>query len=81
MASLLKSNPARSIKLLTASDTIAFADRPRGIIVGSGTVVLVDDAGATTSLADGVLASGVVHPISPMRINTTGTTAIIYGVY
>lgn len=74
--------PAGIIKALTKSDSVNFSPTPRGIIVGAGTMVIVNDDDTTTSLADGVLATGVILPLSPKRINSTGTSAtVLYGVY
>ena len=73
---------ASNIKALTKSDTDNFDPRPRGIIVGTGVLVLVNDDDTTTTIATGVLAVGVVHNLSPKRINSTSTTAtVMYGVY
>jgi hypothetical protein len=75
-------SPAGNIKALTAHDSTNFSPVPRGIIVGAGSVVMVNEDDTTTTLADGVLATGVVLPLSPKRINSTGTTAtVLYGVY
>ena len=74
-------NPGKSMKLLSTSNSTNFSPRPRGIVVTTGTLVIVNEDDTTTALVDGVLATGVVHPISPKRINTTGTTATIYGIY
>ncbi len=73
--------PGRTIKALTPHDSTNFTDPPRGIIVTSGVVVIVNDDDSTTTLTDGILATGIVHPIAPKRINSTNTTATIYGVY
>ncbi len=75
-------HPAQTIKALTPSDTVNFIPAPRGIVVGAGVIVFVNEDDTTTTVADGVLAVGVVLPISPKRINATSTTAtVLYGVY
>lgn len=81
MSREISSAPAQTIVEITQSDTVNIANRPRGIYVTSGTVSFVNADGTATSLADGVLAAGVCHPLSPIRINNTGTTATVYGVY
>lgn len=75
--------PGRNIKALTVSDTVDFAERPRGIIIGdTGDVVFVNDDNSTTTVSNGEIGLGIVHPISPKRINATNTTATkFYGVY
>lgn len=76
------SAPGKSIKALTPSDSTDFSPRPRGIVVGSGIIVFVNEDDTTETIADGTLTPGVVYPISPKRINSTGTTAtILYGIY
>lgn len=75
-------SPAKSIVELTTSDTVNFTARPRGIIVKTdGVIVLVNEDNTTLTIPAGVLLTGVVHPISPKRINATATTAVLYGVY
>ena len=68
------STPASDWKAVTPSDTVNFpAGKSRGIFVGtSGDVVAVSAYG---SLATFKSASGQYHPIEPVRINATGTTA------
>ena len=79
MSKVTSSAPGKTIVALTPSDDTDFAERPRGIIVGSGVIVIVNEDDTTTQLADGVLDAGVVHPISPKRINATKTTSIVTG--
>lgn len=46
---------------------------PVGIVAeGAGNAVLVDYLGNTTTLA---MEAGVIYPLSPVRINSTNTTA------
>lgn len=78
---MIKTVPAKTLKALSTSNTVDFVDRPRGIIVTAGTIAFVNDDSSVTNIADGVLATGIVHPLCPKRINATGTTATIYGVY
>lgn len=79
----IQSNPGVNIKALTPSDTVNFSPRPRGIIIGTaGDVVFVNDDDTTTTVLSSEIATGVVLPISPKRINLTNTTATkFYGVY
>jgi hypothetical protein len=81
MSNPISSFPGRNVVQLTTSNSVNFAEQPRGIIVTAGAIVFVNEDDTTTSIADGVLATGVVIPIAPKRINATGTTATIYGVY
>lgn len=75
-------NPAKNIKALSPSDSSDFSPRPRGIIVGTGNIVFVNDDDTTTTITNGQIATGVVLPLSPKRINATNTTAtVLYGVY
>ncbi len=76
-------SPASNIKALTTSDSVDFEPAPRGImIVGTGNIVFVNTDDTTTTIASSSLATGLVLPLSPKRINATGTTVTtIYGVY
>jgi hypothetical protein len=77
------SSPACNIKALSKSDSVNFDPRPRGIIIAvAGDVVFVNEDDSTTTVSSGELATGVVLPLSPKRINSTGSGAgTIYGVY
>lgn len=64
---------------LAASDTVNLAEIPRSIHVSvSGTATLVDSTG--NAVAFGTLAVGP-YPYQPTRVNSTGTTATIIGLY
>lgn len=78
----IDSSSAGSIVQLTNSDSANFATKPRGIIIKTdGIIVYVNDDDTTIQLAAGTLATGIVHPLSPKRINATTTTAVVYGVF
>lgn len=78
----VSSNPGKHIESYTPHDSNNFDPRPRALMVGAGSLVIVNEDDTTTTIAAGVLATGVFHPISPKRINATGTTATqIYGIY
>lgn len=77
----LMTDPGRNARAITTSDSTEY-NGIRGIYVGaSGNVALKfhpDDSAVT--LTD--LAAGVVHPLSPVIIMSTGTTATgIVAVY
>lgn len=60
---------------VTPSDTVAFTQTPRAIYVGSaGDIVAVSSDGGTNVTFQG-LPAGLILPIRPYRINSTGTTA------
>ena len=59
---------------IVPSDTIEIPLRPRAIVVGtSGNLAVVDGLGVTTIIPN--LVAGIFHPIRPVRILATGTTA------
>lgn len=65
--------------LVVPSNTVNMADRPRALRCEvAGTAVLVDQAGTALSytLAVGEVISGRI-----VRVNATGTTATLYGMY
>lgn len=73
---------AKNIVQLTPSDTVDFANRPRGIIVKTnGAIAFVNDNDSVTIVPSGILAVGMLYALAPKRINATSTTAVIYGVY
>lgn len=73
---------AKNIVQLSPSNTVDFANRPRGIIVKTdGAVAFVNDDDSVTVVPGGILAVGIVYPLAPKRINATSTTAVLYGVY
>ncbi|MHA2642888.1 MAG: spike base protein, RCAP_Rcc01079 family [bacterium JZ-2024 1] len=66
---------------ITPSDAADLASVPRGIYVGVSGDLRVDmsDSGTVTFKA---LSAGILHPISPKRVYSTGTTATdIIGVF
>lgn len=65
--------------LITPDNSVNMTDRPRAIRCNvAGTAVLVDEAGTALSytLAVGEVISGRI-----VRVNATGTTATLYGMY
>lgn len=74
--------PAANIKALTTSDTVALSPRPRGIMLATaGAVAFVNADDSVTTVATGVLLTGIVYPLTPVRINATGTDATLLGIY
>jgi hypothetical protein len=67
---------------VTPSDSVDLPNgQPRGLYVGATGNVVVRDAGGTNTTLVG-LAAGLIHPIAPVRILSTGTTATgIVAVY
>jgi hypothetical protein len=64
---------------ITPSDSVNLSDRPRALRCNvAGTAVLVDEAGTSLSYT---LAVGEVIAGRIVRVNATGTTAILYGMY
>lgn len=64
---------------ITPSNTVNLPDRPRAVRCNvAGTAVLVDEAGTALSytLAVGEIIAGRI-----IRVNATGTTATLYGMY
>lgn len=62
-------------QLITPSDSADLDYIPRGVLVGTtGDVKMTDVEGTTTIVPS--LVQGVVHPFSPTRIWSTGTTAV-----
>lgn len=58
----------------TPSDTENFAEVPRAIYVGgAGDIVMVDETGNDETFAGAV--AGQMYSLSPIRINSTNTTA------
>lgn len=68
-----ESAPYSEATVVTPSDTVDFAEVPRGIYVGAtGNIAVV--MGGTPITFTGVLAGRVLN-IKPTRINATATTA------
>lgn len=73
--------PAKGAAAITPSDTTDLTTVTRGLYVGVSGNVKVDMADGTTVTFTG-LASGIIHPISAVRVYATGTTATnILAVY
>jgi len=73
---------AKNIVQLTPSNTVDFANRPRGVIIKTdGAVAFVNEDDSVTTVPGGILVVGMPYPLAPKRINSTGTTAVIYGIY
>lgn len=75
--------PGRDIVPVTKSDTVADPAGPfRGIVIGTAGIIKVTMAsGETRTIPSGVLAAGVIHPLSFTRVwNGTTTATDIYGV-
>ncbi len=59
---------------VTPHDTDDLVFVPRGVYVGtSGNLTIQDVAGETVTFYN--IAAGVIHPISPKKILSSGTTA------
>lgn len=66
--------PSGKFYSVTPNDLIDLPFVPRGIYVGGfGDVVMVDSEGNEATFVS--LAIGVPHPLRPVRIKATGTTA------
>lgn len=59
---------------VTPSDSANLTFVPRGVYVGgAGDVAMTDSEGELVTFVG--LAAGVIHPLSPYKIYSTGTTA------
>jgi hypothetical protein len=68
--------PAKHCALVTASDSADLTHATRGISFGTaGALKVTMFGGETVVIPSGALAAGVVHPLSVMRIWSTGTGA------
>lgn len=66
--------PLTRFAAVTPSDDTDLVNRPRAVLVGSqGDLSIIDEAGDTTVIPG--VAAGVWHPMRPVRIRATGTTA------
>jgi len=64
---------------ITPSNSVNLPDRPRAVRCNvAGTAVLVDEAGTALSYT---LAVGEVIAGRIVRVNATGTTATLFGMY
>ena len=62
-------------QLVTPSDDDDLPFRPRAILVGTaGDVKMSDEDDTVTTVPS--LVAGILHPFSPKRIYSTGTTAV-----
>ena len=67
-------SPGDVFYAITPSDTVDIAFKPRAVIVGnSGNLAVTDSLGVTTIIPN--VIAGIFHPIRPVRILATGTTA------
>lgn len=70
------SNPARSLRVVTPSDSTNFTDGVcRALYVGTGGNVVVLAAGDTNTVTFSNVPGGFVIPVQAIRVNTTSTTA------
>lgn len=64
---------------VSAADHVFSERKPRGISFGTAgalSMVPAADTGSTTVvIPSGALAAGIIHPISPKEIKSSGTTA------
>ena len=59
---------------VTPSDSVNLSFIPRGVYIGAtGNLKVSDTDGTIVTFT--ALAAGVIHPLSPVRIYSTGTTA------
>ena len=67
-------SPGDVFYAIVPSDAIYIAIKPRAVIVGvSGNLAVTDSLGVTTVIPN--VIAGIFHPIRPVRILATGTTA------
>lgn len=74
--------PLEEIRNCTPSDSVDLPDRPRAIAIGTaGTLTITTEDGTDVTIPANCLAVGIWHPMRPVRIKATGTSAaeIIYG--
>jgi hypothetical protein len=65
--------------IITKSDTVNLVEVPRAIYVSvGGTLTLVDSTGNAVDF--GTAAVGLIQ-VQPARINSTGSTATVIGLY
>lgn len=64
---------------LTPSDTVNLVEPPRSIYVSvAGTLSMADVTGTTRDF--GTVSIGILQ-VQPSRVNSTGTTATVIGLY
>lgn len=62
--------------------TISPPRTPRGFMVcDAGTVKITTQDGSVLTFADGSLAKNVMHPISVIKVWSTGTSATLFYIY
>ena len=72
-------SPASEWYRVSPSDTVDLPVRPRGLYVDvTGTLRVESLKGAIMNLAAAAVG---YHPLRPVRIHATGTTAIVYALY
>jgi len=72
-------SPASEWFLVTPHDTAFLTVRPRGLYVDvTGTLRVESLNGAIMNLAAAAVG---YHPLRPVRIHATGTTATVYALY
>ena len=70
--------PAVEWRLVTHSNT-AYISRPRGLYVDvTGTLSVEDSLGNIMPMAAAAVG---YHPLRPVRVRATGTTAVVYALY
>lgn len=69
--------PLDHLAIVTPSDSVDLSHVSRALYLSAvGAVKLTTVGGETVTIASGVLAAGVLHPIRATRIFATGTDAI-----
>ena len=73
-------SPGDIFYTITPNDQVEIPFRPRAVMIGTpGNLACVDSLGVTTVMVN--LAVGIYHPIRPLKILATGTTAAnIFGI-
>lgn len=73
-------SPVETIVEAVPNDDADLPFRPRGIFVkDTGVVSFLDKNGTTITFSDGEIATGVWHPMRPVRILETTTATILIG--
>lgn len=75
---------ASTIKEITPSDTVDLNPRPYGLLIAAqDDIAFVNDDDTVTTISSGELSTGLIHPLSPKRIDATnsGASLKIYGVF
>ncbi len=70
----LSTSPAREVENITPNDSTDLTFVPRGLSwAGTGDIAIITEAGNSRTITS--LGTSIIHPISPKRILSTGTTA------